>query len=301
MRLLWFGVAGGVLSLGAVFSTRHLFFDLISHFRVQYIVLLFAFICFKKRFVIGGVLAMCFCVHAYAVFESQAVKITAASGVSEGLRVMSSNLLASNANASAHIRYIESIDPDLIVFQEYTNDWDVALSQGLRDYKHKVTAPIDSPFGIAIYSKIPLFQSGVVNLPTTSTPSVKAIVALGDKRITVLGVHPPPPISNYLYDERNRFLQKVADLSAQLGGDMIVVGDLNVTPWSQHFRDFLDEAGLKDGRVKQGVLATWPAAFFPLQIPIDHILAGSNVNVVSLHTSSGLTSDHRTLWGDIEF
>jgi len=132
-------------------------------------------------------------------------------------------------------------------------------------------------------------------------PSVKAAVAVGDKRITIFGVHPPPPISNYLYADRNLSLQKVADLSVQFGGYLVVVGDLNVTPWSQHFRDLLDEGELKDGRAGHGILPTWPAGFLPLQIPIDHILVGSNLNVVSLQTSNGLKSDHRTIWGDIEF
>jgi len=140
MRLLWFGVAGGVLSLGALFSARHLVFDLISHFRVQYIVLLLLFIClalYKKRFVIVVALAMCLGVHGHAVFQSQTVTIPTVTGVSQSLRVMSSNLLVSNTDANGHIQYIESIDPDIVVFQEYTGHWDAVLSKALLDYEHK--------------------------------------------------------------------------------------------------------------------------------------------------------------------
>ena len=81
---------------------------------------------------------------------------------------------------------------------------------------------------------------------------------------------------------------------------LVVLGDFNTTPWSYHFRELIINGQLLDGRRGLGILPTWPAKFFPLQIPIDHILLNDGARVVNMQTSTGLSSDHRTIWADLQ-
>jgi len=79
-------------------------------------------------------------------------------------RVMTSNLLASSQSYDEFIAFIQSKDPDVIVFQEYTGKWHDALSTALVQYRFKVTAPIETPFGIALYSKLPISENSELAL-----------------------------------------------------------------------------------------------------------------------------------------
>ena len=80
---------------------------------------------------------------------------------------------------------------------------------------------------------------------------------------------------------------------------MVVMGDLNISPWSTHFRDFVNSAKLHDGRRGQGVLPTWPTEMPLMQIPLDHILFNAGVRVLSMQASSDVKSDHKIIWADV--
>ena len=304
MIVLRLAVLGGIVSLGAVFSYHHLIFDLLSHFRVQYVFLLLiglgvALWC--RALAIGLFLSACLLVHVYELYSSQQVTRTVSGATTTALIVMSSNLLASNADYASHIAHIKNVNPDVIVFQEYTSEWDGVFSDSLTGYPYRILESMNSPFGIALYSKYPVIEGKVVKLNDGNRPSIDATVLKESTRLRVFGTHPPPPVSTELYNERNRHLEAISALAAENTGPMIVVGDLNISPWSAHFRNFLSNGNLSDFRAGHGILPTWPAGFAPLLIPIDHIVGGGPVRVVSIKTSRGLGSDHRTLWMELNY
>jgi len=210
-------------------------------------------------------------------------------------------LLASNSDHITHIDFLKEIDSEIIVFQEYTHLWDAALTNALTEYPHRLTAPIDSPFGIAIYSKFPFKQKAITYFSNRQKPAARVTISHTGRDIAILGAHPPPPISTELYDERNLQLQKIAELTKTRATTTIVIGDLNTSPWSAHFQNLLTEGQLLDARAGHGILATWPTWFAPLQIPIDHILVSTDLDVISVNTSSGLNSDHKSIWATITF
>jgi len=302
--LLWLGVFGGVISLGALFSSWHFLFDLLSHFRIQYIVLLIAFLClafYRQKYSIAVFLGLCLTIHGFDVFRSLKTVRSNNTVGSVSLRVMSSNLLASNTDYDKYSEYVDRVDPDIIVFQEYTMNWDSALSESLAAYPNRFSYPLASPFGIAIYSKSRFLDKRVVFLLSGGSPSLEVTIEVGGKTVKVLGTHPPPPISLGLYRDRNRHLEKLSEFALIQTEPLVIAGDLNVSPWSDHFRDFVTNGGLLDGRRGQGLLPTWPTWFAPLQIPIDHIVVNASVKIVSMETSSSLGSDHKSLWADLMF
>lgn len=308
MLVLRLGLIGSAVSLGALLSKHHFAFDLISHFRIQYVILITLVLCFallKKRGIPALILAGCLCVHLYDIYRSQIPAIQASQKPETRIRIMSSNLLASNRDYTAQLKSIESVDPDVIVFQEYTSAWASYLEHALHDYPHRVAHPLESPFGIALFSKHPLKAPKVDYLIPHGRPGVEALVSMNaegsNRSIKIYGTHPPPPISISLYAERNRQLESLAARVSTQTDPVVIAGDLNITPWSQHFRHFIATANLVDARRGQGILPTWPSTFLPLQIPIDHIIISRHVTVFSVTTSSGLSSDHKTIWADLAF
>lgn len=304
MLVLRLGVIGGICSLGALLSSQHWVFDLISHFRIQYIGLIaivLSIALYRQRYKIALLLVLCMSVHIYDVYRSQSLTEIHDRVLTAALSVMSSNLYATNNDYESHVDFIDSIEPDIIFFQEYTTAWAAALSDSLDVYPYRLTVPIDTPFGIAVYSKLPLIDEKVVYLRSNAMPSIEANVSVEGKLIKIFGTHAPPPMSNFLYAERNQHFQKISEIALKQTDAMVVMGDLNVSPWSDHFRDFLELGELSDGRRGFGVLPTWPTWFLPLQIPIDHIVVNSGVSVTAFSSSSDLSSDHRTIWANLEF
>ena len=73
---------------------------------------------------------------------------------------------------------------------------------------------------------------------------------------------------------------------------MIVAGDLNCTPWSYPFKDFIHGAGLMDSRLNLGIETTWPAAIWPLRMPLDHVLNTPDLDCKQREVEADCGSDH---------
>ena len=276
------GTVGALLSATAQLSGYHLFFDLLSHFRVQYVALIaapLALALVARKYLSAIILTSCVSLHIAVIAESQRLVDSEKRVDGPVVRVMSSNLLATNGEHGEQIKYIKEIDPDVIVFQEYTRAWARALSQSLSNYIYKVEIPKEGPFGIALYSKVPFVNDKSNEGKRIARSYVDRRLIKDDGELRVIGIHPPPPISNDLYVERNYELKALAEIASDRTGPLIILGDLNTSPWSNTFRSLLEEGRLRDSRSGFGILATWPENASLLRIPIDHVITDSNARV----------------------
>ena len=78
---------------------------------------------------------------------------------------------------------------------------------------------------------------------------------------------------------------------------VIVIGDLNATPWSEGFRLLAGPADLANSQEGFGYAASWPARLPPFgRIPIDHALHSRDLTVTDRELGPGTAaSDHRPL------
>ena len=75
---------------------------------------------------------------------------------------------------------------------------------------------------------------------------------------------------------------------------VIVMGDLNLTPWSPLFRDFLIAADLHDASRGHGLTPTWYRwPFFPFGLVLDHGLASQDIVCTKRAVQGDVGSDHR--------
>ena len=75
----------------------------------------------------------------------------------------------------------------------------------------------------------------------------------------------------------------------------LIIGDLNVTPFSPVFGDFLAATGMEDARRAHGLLGTWPTWMPLLQIQIDHCIADPALVISRVARGPSLGSDHYPL------
>ena len=100
-----------------------------------------------------------------------------------------------------------------------------------------------------------------------------------------------------LRDAQIRF---AAEWAEGRDGAVIVVGDLNATPWSWPF-GLLTEAGLRNSQVGFGLQASFPArSMFVFRVPIDHLLHSDDLMVRDRYLGPALGSDHFPLIVDLE-
>ena len=147
------------------------------------------------------------------------------------------------------------------------------------------------------YVKLSFARIGDPHLPSILVERVG-----GRERVpfTLVATHPPPPLTGELASARNRQLEALASwLQETEAPHRILVGDLNLTPWSPWFGRLLDSTGMRNAQTGQGRAGTYPAYGLPpfLALPIDHTLVSSNVRVSARLVKPGARfgSDHNAV------
>ena len=302
--LLWFvsllGFAGTIAGfLGSLWWV----FDLASHFRVQEFfffalaTLLFLFGKQKKK---AAVSAVAMVINLVLILPLYSV---ASSSDSDGrvYRALLMNLDRSNQAHEKVLAYIKLVKPDFMILEEVTDAWAKSFEALRVDYPFSKIQVRPDNFGIALFSKmkpedLEVRMIGVVRLPT-----LVARFKIKEKRLTIIGTHPPPPIGDDFAKYRNEQLRELARIASLEEEPVILMGDLNITSWSPFSRDLLEEGGLRDSRRGFGLQPTWPVGFLPLWIPIDHILVSDGVVIHDRFVGPDIGSDHFPVVVDFQF
>ena len=208
------------------------------------------------------------------------------------IRVVSANVHTGNRSYERFLEYVRSEQPDVVLAVEIDEEWAAALEALEPDYPHAIVELRSDNFGIALYSQLPIRHQPIVELADSEVPTIVARLEADAGTFTVIGTHPLPPVSAAYSGYRNRHLQALAETAAEMPGPVVVLGDLNVTPWSPHFRDLLARGGLRDSRQGFGIQPTWPQHIPWLRIPIDHALISPEVVVLDRKVGPEIDSDH---------
>lgn len=291
--LMLFPVLATLLSLGA---RRHWMLDLLTCFRVQYVlaltplVLLFLW---GRRWKLAAlpVLAL---VYNLVMVSPAFILITQPPAGGRSIRVVVANVLSSNQKHAKFITFIKKENPDFFLLMEVNRAWMKSLEVLENEYPYTVSFARQDNFGIALFSKFPLVDEEILTLGGRKLPSVFARVQVDDEHLlTVLGTHPLPPGSSRQTTGRNEQLVSLSKLAGKVEGPRLLLGDLNVTPWSPRFADVLQGSKLRDSRSGFGIQPTWPTGeLVMLRMPIDHVLVSKEVHIHDRRVGSNVGSDH---------
>ncbi len=284
------------LSLAGYLGEASQYFELISHFKVQYLSLAIVFLLIftwhrLKYWALIGMIPVS--LNAYEVIplyipslveNADERKIT--------FRVMLSNVQRSNTEYSKLVSLVHRERPDILVAEEVDMWWAASLEALTHLLPYKKIVSRNDNFGIAIYSRFPCDSVEALDLGNVGVPSIFASFKIEGKTVNLLAVHPPPPIGMDSYSKRNIQLAAMSKYINRMPNPKIVIGDLNATMWSPYFTKLLEESSLVNARKGYGVLASWPTHFPPLMIPIDHCLISPDIHVREITPLVKIGSDH---------
>jgi len=271
------------------------FLDLFSHFRVQYflsisIIALFMLIIRKYKFAVWfGILALInLSTFLPLYFGGQENSDTG----NQSCRVMLANVNTHYGNAERVAEAILLYEPDILVLEEVSAKWIEELKEVTTLYKYSEVCPRDDNFGIALFSKIPFEKSEILYIGGAKVPSISAEVKsrYGDFRL--IATHPPPPLVPEYWQARNKQLKAIPPIVKQSRIPVLLLGDLNTSPWSYHFKRLIKESELIDSSQGRGVQPTWHSSNVLMRIPVDHCLHSPEILILKKEIGRNVGSDH---------
>ena len=289
------GALLAICTLAGFVGSLAWFTDVCSHFRVQYLVSLvilstISFIGRRTR--IGTLYAVFAAINLIVILPLYFGRQPADRNAGPTNRAMLINVNTRHGDPVRVLKAIETYKPDIVLLEEVSEGWMKKLSALTNDFPHHIASPRDDNFGIAFFCRLPCDNRRIVEIGEVGVPSVMAEITSPAGRFSLLGTHPVPPAGAEYSRYRNDQLAKIPAMLAPVNGPKLILGDLNVSPWSHYFRRLLNETGLRDSGQGRGIQPTWPTGQFILRIPIDHCLHSPDIVIVGREVGPDVGSDH---------
>lgn len=300
------GVLGCAATLFGFMGGIFWFFDLASHFRVQYflgLALIAVISVIRKKRVFAATFAAFALVNAFTIvplyFKNGEVN-DASDDAGKSYRIVVLNVNTRNQRHDLVIEFLKRENADFVLLQELNHTWRNALLQLDSIYPCRLIETRDDNFGIGFFAKNPVKKLKIVEFGDAEVPSIVVQMEMDGETIHFIGTHPTPPVSALFSSWRDQQLNKVAEYLNERQGSKIVAGDLNCSPWSRAFKRFLAQAKLKDSAKGFGVQATWPTSLTPLWIPIDQLLYSGKLIILNRRVGPNVGSDHYPIIIDLK-
>jgi endonuclease/exonuclease/phosphatase (EEP) superfamily protein YafD len=198
------------------------------------------------------------------------------------------------------VEQITALHPDVICVTGIPDPVLLKLNEQMPVfYMHRKSFPRDDGYALSVYSTSPLKGTTLKKVGPEKLPLVSTTIHFdyGWYRIILMKV--PEATDDKSLEKRNEQLKATAQVIKGLSGRKIVVGNFNTSPYAMAFGNFLKDADLKDTRI--GVQPNWnlgPVDLGVTHIPVDHILATSNVAFKTRFVCPPMGLTHRPLMGD---
>jgi endonuclease/exonuclease/phosphatase (EEP) superfamily protein YafD len=288
------GIVASVATVVGFLGRFSWLLDLFSHFRVQYmlgLLVLGVLLFIGRRRRTATVFLVLACVNLVPVLPLYFGKPKMPDKAGPALRAMLLNVNTRLGDANLVRAVVSEADPDILVLEEISSGWMSDLAWLTNSYPHSLAHPREDNFGIGLFSKLPLADAKVVYIGDAEVPSILATVSTTQTNLRVVATHPLPPGGRDYSGWRNEHLERLPDyVRSHL--PVLLLGDLNVTPWNYHFRRLLASTGLRDSAKGRGVQATWPNFNPLLRIPIDHCLHSEDIGILDRRVGQNVSSDH---------
>ena len=214
-------------------------------------------------------------------------------------------LMVFNVNHKNQIKNFEILlkqilfeKPDIILFQEVSPQAQDKLKSLESFYQYKI-GPNNptSPFASIILSNYALKENKVVDHFAIVTN-----VIMDGMELKIIGYHLYPQFNQALFNLAINQTKHLKTLVKNIDQNLILMGDLNMTPVSKRFTNFLKETNLYTYTSYKNPTFTWPT-FLPgyLGIQVDHVLFSKNFKMIRKKTIDYFESDHRPLIVDLAF
>lgn len=202
------------------------------------------------------------------------------------LNVVSANVHNGNSGVPAMLQWAGRQTADLLVLQEVTPEMADVLAH-LPTYPHAKVWPDPGPGGLAILSKHP-FNVRRVESSHYAAPLVVADLAWMGEVVTIVAVHPWPPVIPEFFKPQLALLEIASRAALEAGRPALVIGDMNATPWSAGYA-VLRKNGLA---AAPAAVPTWPVTWLGAVLPLDHVFHTPHWQATSAVRGEDIGSDH---------
>ena len=198
------------------------------------------------------------------------------------------------ADKDAVIAYLEDRDDDVIVLAGTDRSWVEAMAASGLPLHVVSGGHLDPGLEILVMARRPDAEVTAHKLTDHSRDVLVEVVIEGDGGpVHLLGTHPVSPKTPGRAQRRDLMLDWIGSWSSRRDAPVVVMGDLNATPWSASFETMLDQGGLIDSQQRHGIQPSWPAALGRLGLPIDHVLHSGELTTLERELGPSFGSDHR--------
>ena len=190
--------------------------------------------------------------------------------------------------------------PDIIQFQEVSSEMQNKIKSlnSLFPYNTGINKP-KHRFDSVIFSKYPLKNNTIED---EDNHSILTTLILNNSELNVVGIHLRNSMHQADYNLAIKGMEHLKTLVQNINGNLIVIGDLNMTPASKRFTNFLKETNLYTYTSYKHPTFTWPTLLPSyLGVQIDHVLFSKNFKVIKKKTINHFGSDHRPLVVDLAY
>ena len=310
---LWLGNLLAIFGLGAatllsLFARTFWLGDLAANLRVQLVLGLIVTAvltsaCRQWRWLL--LLLLLLTVHL--PFFGSLIQQTSTDTSEPAITVTTANVFTGNTNYAAVEAELRSADADVIAVLELSSDLRKHLASTFQDdYRFSLADSQDNGnFGIGLYSRHSFEFAKLTYFNDESIQSIVASLIVKGRRFQLVATHTLPPMDERGFNHRNRHLQRLAMEVQRLRKQapdvpVIVMGDLNLTPWSPLFAGFENSSGLRRASQAFDATPTWyryPG--FPFGLVLDHVLTTKELQCSSCRVGSDVGSDHRFVTVDL--
>ena len=291
------GLILAIPTSGSFLGQYHWIFDLMSHFHLQYFfglllcLLVQVSIPYKRIRILWLLPAIAANLLVLSPFFLPYANVATAKAST--LNILTINVFAHNSTPEKVIGYISGSEANVILLSEAQPEFMELVEETLnKNYPYIHNASQRGHFGIALLSQYPLLEAQTNRLGIRKYPSIEATIDWKGKLVKVYGAHPHPPLSKQGTQWRDSELTKITEILAKESMPLILMGDLNTSPWSHITKQFSTEAGLRHAAMGYGIWPTWQLGTILLGAPIDHILVSPHWIVNSYKIGKGVGSDH---------
>jgi endonuclease/exonuclease/phosphatase (EEP) superfamily protein YafD len=279
-------------------------FECLAHFRPHWagLSLLTLAYCSAVRSRLAGVIALVCLVVNTAPLAPYLFAYDTASALTRSVRVMSANLHGDDRALRRLQALIAQEQPDIVLLTEVPPSFPAVPLNLFPQYPETFFSR-HGAFEVVLLSRWTVKDSHLdrrlAQLPILTTelcdPENPATC------LNVIGLHGARPFGRTV-QWRDVQLERAAEVAAALADQpVLLMGDLNVTPWSPVFARLLDAGNLRDASRARGLTTTWPASCLWCGVLIDHILVNPKIAVIQSRVAADIGSDHRPVVAEIAF
>lgn len=215
------------------------------------------------------------------------------------LRVLVLNVREGNEQAEPVLRLVRQVEPDVFLALETDRYWTRNLLPLKEQLPHVVTASRDTPWGLTLFSSVPLVSPEVRYLVEDYVPSIKTGVRLrsGDL-VDFYGMHPKPPLMHSSRRGETEIIRAAREIRSS-GRPAVLAGDLNDVPWSYAQEDFRSVSGMTDPRLGRAFEATFKADNPLMRWPLDYVYFSQHFGLARFETMRDVGADHFPLLAEL--